>query len=131
MTKEDAIKQAWIQEIGLEAYEEQKDSIDKNGWNQKRIWSEEGLNVNSLDYEAVGHGVYIQRPKGLRGIENNNGWIKIESESDLPKEGNIFWVMKIGYNYPIVETLYNDDANYWIDHFTHYQPIDKPKLPIY
>jgi hypothetical protein len=30
------------------------------------------------------------RPKSLDGIENNNGWIKIESKDDLPKKGK-YW----------------------------------------
>lgn len=30
------------------------------------------------------HGTLL-RPKSLRGIEDNNGWIKIFSEADLPK----------------------------------------------
>jgi len=30
-----------------------------------------------------------------------------------------------------IETLYDNDANYWLGKFTHYQPIRKPELPIY
>lgn len=63
--------------------------------------------------------------------EENNGWIKIESENDLPKDGKVFWVMKKEYDYPIIERLYNNDSNYWMDIFTHYKPIKIPQPPIY
>jgi len=82
---------------------------------------------NEIDSE------FADRISDLEEIENElskDKWIKIKNEDDLPKDGKIFWVMKIGYSYPIVETLYNDDANYWLTQFTHYQPIIKPNLPL-
>jgi len=95
-------------------------------------------NYDGIHWEEISHCVekskhYRKRLEEIQVsiTESNNGWIKIESEADLPKEGKIFWVMKIGYSYPIVERLYNDDANYWLNQFTHYQPIRKPELPIY
>ena len=85
-------------------------------------------------YQELDNGELIGvmfRPKSLQGIENNNGWIKIESEDDLPKEGELFWVKKIGYDYPLFEPMYHDDGEYWLQWYTHYQPIEKPKPPIY
>lgn len=71
------------------------------------------------------------RPKSLKGIENNNGWIKIESEADLPKEGYYF----VAKNKTVIETSYfmpdNDFSLIEWRNITHYQPIEKPKLPIY
>lgn len=51
--------------------------------------------------------------------QNNNGWIKIESEEDLPKD----------YDTQHFD-LYTHSTNNII---THYQlkPIEKPKPPIY
>ena len=63
--------------------------------------------------------------------ENNNGWIKVESEEDLPKDGDLFWVIEKGYDYPLLEPMYHDESEYWIQCYTHYQPIVKPKLPIH
>ena len=71
------------------------------------------------------------RPKSLKGIENNNGWIRIESEADLPKEeGNQYFVfikgnIEIGFYFKGTHQLQ------WLMHVTHYQPIEKPKPPIY
>lgn len=64
------------------------------------------------------------RPKSLSGIENNNGWIKIENEEDLPKDNEDYWVVidgeiKVTHGFSIRRNS------------THYQPIVKPRLPIY
>lgn len=75
------------------------------------------------------------RPKSLAGIETNNGWIRIESEADLPKE--------YGYYHLIWLDAQNKERNeiYKVDNhgvncprsvcITHYQPIIKPNAPIY
>ena len=142
-------KEEKIQDAYGEYWEEVKDYVNENGfidyglkgWNEATGTS--NMSVSDMhricrgyeNMQSVNEKGYpwkqTCRPKSLQGIEDNNGWIKIESEDDLPKEGNIFWVMKIGYRYPIIETLYNNDAKYWIDTFTHYQPIIKPEPPIY
>jgi len=75
-------------------------------------------------------------PKSLQGIENNNGWIKIESEADLPKQDcNCYFILKS--NNAILTGKFNqgcfDYALRYYDHndITHYQPIKKPNPPIY
>jgi len=71
--------------------------------------------------------------KEIEGIENNNGWIKIESEDDLPKIGE--------YDMSTYELLYFSNErviparyykNIWCK-ITHYQLrlIDKPQPPLY
>ena len=72
--------------------------------------------------------------------ENNNGWIKIESEDDLPLSGDLH-LCKLAFN-----AWDNEDYIYYIMkdfhknvplklnralEYTHYQPIEKPKPPIY
>ncbi len=124
MRKEDKIK---------EAYGEYKGKIDENGWTNFMVLSffkkdmlDSKVKVNSLIY----------RPKSLQGIETNNGWVKIESESDLPKESNRLWIIFNGmigdcfYNYSdkVFWNTYNDKP--FID-VTHYQIIKKPNPPIY
>lgn len=80
------------------------------------------------------------RPKSLRGIENNNGWIKIESEENLPKQENNLWLLAndgslILGRYCMFSKTYktsfgdNFDSDGII--FTHYQNIEKPKLPMF
>lgn len=71
-------------------------------------------------------------------IENNNGWIKIENEDDLPKENGAFWIldkelgMKAGeWKQAPNEIEHKKACEFWIKRATHYQPIIKPKPPIY
>lgn len=83
-------------------------------------------------------GNNVWRPKSLQGIENNNGWIKIESEEDLPKEelDCHFVFKKNDIKYQTFGVWDNKLKSFWsgalrINYVTHYQPIIKPKLPIY
>lgn len=137
MTREEKIKEAygdyWF-----------PDNIDEDGWTDSI--SQGFLNSIPCDHKEMhivfGHQETWYRPISIRDIDNNNGWIKIESESDLPKI-----------------TMGNKDYKYWIFHsdglisdlplswiftfkqmekqgktnntITHYQPIQKPKPPIY
>jgi len=80
------------------------------------------------------------RPKSLQGIENNNGWISIESEEDLPKlsYGNYHVFTKepiyVNGKKQNIEEYWQEDLNkknWWMENVTHYQPIQKPKPPIY
>lgn len=68
----------------------------------------------------------------LQGTENNNGWIRIESEEGLPKdsfnyylycsEGRILRMEEYEYFKKYIDTEIEA---------THYQPIVKPKPPVY
>jgi len=126
MTKEEKIKEAWGKN-----YEEFKEHIDENGWAiyphfQKHEMIE---SVRPLEFQENGS---CWRPKSLQGIENNNGWIKIESEEDLPKNSGHYLIMvnnevkiDLWVNYQNKFELWNKNS------VTHYQPIEKPKPPIY
>ncbi len=137
MTKQEAIQQAygkhWDIVSGL---------CDENGWIKD---DKKGLRY-FLVYEAFKEQMEIEvssfspkvRLKSLQGIENNNGWIKIESEADLPKTGEydmssfklIYWTNN-GLYYS--EDYKRHKLHYESLEITHYQliPIEKPKPPIY
>lgn len=78
----------------------------------------------------------IYRPKSLSGIETNNNWRQIESEYDLPKENGEYWVV---YNQEIIHTYFEvgdirfsqNGRDFYKGLPSHYQPIVKPKSPIY
>ena len=64
--------------------------------------------------------------------EKNNGWIRIESESDLPTDKTTQYsaskekkVFQSTINCGTVKHWFN------IGKITHYQPIEKPQPPIY
>lgn len=72
-------------------------------------------------------------PKEQQVIDKkNNGWIKIESEEDLPKENGEYWTIRKN-GIMIKEHFYLSNPLNWIKYYnvTHYQPIVKPLPPIY
>lgn len=127
MNKEEKIKEAY----GI--YYSEK--VDENGWSRVFIDSDKDLikyfleNKTLFESKSVDFNTFI-RPKSLSGIENNNGWTKIESEADLPKESWSYWIMQSDN---IISTLkdYWENKKYWNITATHYQPIKKPEQPIY
>lgn len=71
-------------------------------------------------------------------IEANNGWIKIESENDLPKVDIDchFIFLKNKGKYQTFGVFDKRLDSFWsgsirITNITHYQPIIKPQPPIY
>lgn len=140
MSKEELIKQAWG-----EYYEKIKNRLDKNGWYNyfsltHKVMKEKYHQFDNLDLEEHTE-LYLLRPKSLQGIENNNGWIKIESEDDLPKEEIDVHFIFTEYEgkkgrfqtYGVwdnnLKSFYSGALK--INNVTHYQPIEKPKPPIY
>jgi hypothetical protein len=143
MSKEEKIKEAWVKLIGEEEFNNLKIDIDLLGWlkvserdyhykyNTSLVGDFNGKGYNPMqkikDYEA-NPTPYFVRPKSLEGIEKNNGWIKIESESDLPNKTNDYWIVnKLGVS---IRNYDMQEDNDWND-VTHYQPITKPQPPIY
>ncbi|QIY92223.1 hypothetical protein [Chryseobacterium gallinarum] len=121
-----------------EAYGEYylKHNIDENGWTNS---PSQGF-INSIPCDAkemhivYGKPEWWYRPKSLSGLENNNGWIKIESEKDLPNEEIGCWFLDKNDGAILGRFLpENKDGSiqFILDNATHYQPIEKPKLPIY
>ena len=128
-------KQEKIQEAYGEHYEMVKNHIDENGWidTQTFSFSRKGIDFEQYKKRSNTYLGFYNRPKSLQGIEYNNGWIKIESENDLPKESGMYWTFIIGKE--VVANTFNTFGNneFTFDNgvVTHYQPIEKPKPPIY
>lgn len=129
MTKQEIIKEAWG-----EYYESIKDELDEHGrYNyydcipkerKRKMWQFDNILCSSVDH-------YLLIPTSIKGIEHNNGWIKIQSEEDFPKEQGVY---HINYSDGVISSRYfHPKHNDWKDHpnATHYQPIEKPKPPIY
>lgn len=126
-TKEEAIKEAYG-----EYYESTKHRIDENGFDinvHKNCQTvlKEGLSVDFMVYKDK------IRPRCLQGIENNNGWTKIESEKDLPQDTHHVYMVardkeilfKSGLTEITVGYLYATGK------ITHYQQIQEFKPPIF
>lgn len=152
MNASEFIKQEWIELIGEEEFN--KIEITKDGWlevNHSDFHFKYNRSING-DWQGKGYDPFrrgIQeipdklfiRPKILNNWEYNNGWIKIESEEDLPKEEyGEYHVYSENKMYSIepknqgIEPFWLNDkskSQEWLDNFSHYQPIKKPKPPMY
>ena len=120
------------QEAIKKAYGEHFIYADINGWIKYGIYCPSNLGIE--DYDEI-DTIGIWRCKSLQGIENNNGWIKIESEKDLPKVSGLYFGKDYEFGTDMMyfdfETKKWEDSNGYLQNVTHYQPIKKPKPPIY
>ena len=127
MTNEEAKQQAIKNAYG-EYWDEVKNQVDENGFI-------EIFKLPPILFDTVmNEGSSKWRPKSLQGIDNNNGWIRIESDNDLPKDDIDchFIVGKLCYN-----GLWDNQLKYFycgrnkIIGVTYYKIIEIPKPPIY
>jgi len=136
MTKEECIKNAygvWWEKLPTDV---QNYALANNGLIDCSQWVQYCF---GLDFDRVGFS--YRRPIILKGIENNNGWIKIESEADLPKDNygtyhvisrnNIFINKPKNQNTDDYWLNDNQKKTYWLKEYSHYQPIQKPNPPLY
>jgi hypothetical protein len=143
------IKKTWIELIGEEEFN--KIEIDEDGWlevnhsdfhfkyNRSIVgdWHGKGYNPLRKGLQETAEKLYV-RPKKLNNWKKNNGWIKIESEEDLPKEECHCWVIDkyngIGsglWKQAPNEENHKKACEYWIKRVTHYQIISQPQPPLY
>jgi len=132
MTKEEKIK---------EAYGEYLDRFNPSlldGWSTTCF--SENIDKDIFDEEDTGYFGYLRlRPKSLQGIENNNGWTKIETKEDLPKLGGEYDVVirgKMGRATYLRNDRWLVDENDYpkttsIHLITHYQEKIRRELPLY
>ena len=130
MTKQEKIKEAYG-----EYWEILKDYVERNGW----------MTVSDLLHLKLPIFKYIQcdvddiedirayRPKTLKGIEDNNGWTKIEFIEDLPKEKGLKCLFLNKNNmhttYISDDVLY--DSGWFFRRYTHWKIKNEFKYPLY
>lgn len=130
MTKEEKIKEAYG-----EYWESVKLLTDKNGFIcQSTLFFPETEMMDKMEIQVKPFppdGRCYWRPMVLKGIENNNGWIKIESEEDLPERG-YYEVIERATGKPLRASLNNEFGTLILVHYySHYQPIIDIDLPLY
>ena len=133
MTKEEKIKEAYIEVFGEKRIRSIMNYVYKeNGFIVGFVLLDLKLDIKSEKLERKFNGVvYSYRPKSLHGIENNNGWIKIESEKDLPERG-YYEVIERATGKPLRASLNNEFGTLILVHYySHYQPIIDIDLPLY
>ena len=135
MTNEE-LKQEAIKKAYGEYYNDLRIVIEHtHGWckqNLKKYFGEDNIQ-SKIKKESL-----VYRPISLSGIESNNGWIRIEEDgSNLPKEKTKCHFIIRGFEeneylgYFEFNLFWNKDQAYSLKIVTHYQPIIKPKPPIY
>lgn len=128
MTKQEIIEQAYGK-----AWEVAKEHINENGFVNCTT-------VNLLvffDIEDLQYDVFMWRPKSLTGIENNNGWIKIYQESDMPQfDCSCFIIDKVegivtgGWIQAPTEEEDKKARAFWVNKATHYKIIKIREIPM-
>lgn len=125
-------KQKIIQEAYVNCWEDFKNYVDENGFvncvKNRKLSLIPYFEISEIEFNGN-----LVRPKSLQGIEDNNGWIKIESENDLPKKRGSFWTFVEGKE--VVMNTFNtfDNMEFTFDNgkITHYQQLIKPNEPLY
>jgi len=125
-TKEEVIKEKYVELIGKELFNEVKDNISSFGYIYKYSLPIERDNLDISGFEWLDNSL---RPKSLNGIETNNSWIRIESEADLPicEELHLYNIKDKKYYRGV---LCGNDGR--LDYYaTHYAPIEKKESPLH
>lgn len=145
MTKEEKVKEAWgelndeINENGWLYF-----GYACNGWDDVENWLEDNNLISDesyyhMTYDECDNGdlICVQiRPKSLQGIEDNNSWVKIESEEDLPNT-HIDVVLYDTINnitfgfWDNLQMCFKDRFGQEYKNATHYKPIEKPNPPLF
>ena len=112
---------------------------DKTGWVHgyfcngiDDIINDYGDITDKIDYDIDMSGVGKFRPKSLHEIENNNGWIKIESEKDLPKEKGLKCLfLCVHGNTTYISDDVLEDPKSFANKYSHWRLKYEIKAPIY
>lgn len=126
--KEKCIREAY-EKHGYD-WNEIKQVVSPDGWCNCRVAHVLALSGEQEDSEC---GHYV-RPKSLQGIENNNGWIKIESEADLPErndEQEYYWIHEGSIHEMRLDPCHYDKPKVILSHYSHWRKKEEIPHPIY
>lgn len=139
MDKKQAIKEAYG-----ELWETVKDYVYAEGYVLARDVPgiRDMIGNAEMIIDAPGRPAY--RPKSLKGIEDNNGWKRIDSEADLPKMAGTYHVIVSLPSHlkgktvdkPRLDILHVMPGSgkvwkYYNGLVTHWQLIVEPEKPLY
>lgn len=125
-------KQEKIQEAYGENWELVKNNVNENGWIKDREFTFKDF--KPMNWQTTDHDDELydtRRPVSLKGIENNNGWIKIESEDDLKVQEGYYAVFNTRWKHNEISIIQIIEPYKLDSTITHYQPISKPLEPLY
>jgi hypothetical protein len=127
MTKQDKIQEAYG-----EHWDKVKEIVSHDGWVGA---------LSLIPYFEVSEIDFInskQRLLSLRGIENNNGWVKIYCENDIPQFDCDCFALENDGKILLTSWIQKDNVNedklqreFWKLNLSHYKIIETTKPPIY
>jgi hypothetical protein len=133
MTKEERIQESYGKYWDSLSIPAKNCAIKYNGYIAPIISGLGEIQRDFVTFDDLGF-----RPISIIGIENNNGWVKIYCENDMPQfDCDCFIIDKVK---GIVTGQWKQAPNeiedkkaraFWMDKATHYKIISEPKLPIY
>jgi hypothetical protein len=132
MTKQEKIKQAYGSDF-------KRCKPDENGWTHqgKVFCPTTEIGKSKREIQTRGSVIRINnsnvwwRPIELKGIETNNGWVKINSDDDLPTLFvDCYALLKTNKIFTFEDVSENDIRLIKL-HATHYKLIEKPLPPVY
>lgn len=123
-------KQEIIQKAYGKAWDTVKDYVNENGFvdcvKNKKISLIPFFDISEIEFKEN-----LVRPKSLKGIENNNGWVKIYCKNDLPQFDCNCWWMDKNQGLILGGFRLDGDLDFIMENATHYKIISKTELPIY
>lgn len=126
MTKKEKIKEEYIALFIATPIEEREKRflaiepyIDDFGWFEGNL---NGVSENLI--QRSGHEI---RPKSLSGIEDNNGWYKIEDGIFPEDEETVLWLNNENYDFENASLLH---CNFNYKDYTHWRYLPK-NAPLY
>jgi hypothetical protein len=145
--KEQYIKKHWVKLMGEDNFKHL--TLDEHGYSDKtcRVFlpREYGGIIESHLERPSGRSCYhrmLYRPRSLKGFEDNNGWVVVNSYKDLPDMSGLYHVEVsdsiIGIQ---TYTLKFDTSNYYfhylengkrvLDEIIAWKPINTPPKRLY
>ncbi len=126
MTKKEKIKEEYIALFSTTPIEEREKRfsaiepyIDEFGWFEG--------DLNNVAENLIERSGYEIRPKTLIGIEDNNGWNKIEDGVFPEDEETVLWLNNENYEFENASLLHCD---FDYKQYTHWRPLPK-KAPLF
>jgi len=124
--KEEIIKEAYGKYWDGLSIHAKKCALNNNGYIAPIISGLGEMPMDFVVYNDLGF-----RPKSIIGIENNNGWVRIYRESDLPKfDCDCYWIDR-NDGLILGRFVLDGDIEFIMRNATHYKIIEEPKMPIY
>ena len=126
MTKQDRIKEAYAP-----WWEHIKDYLDEDGWYCMDEYYSSSDNFNTLS--GLTQSIHPiekrwRRAVSLDGLENNNGWIKFNSEVKIEPTANYWVLTETGAIAVLLGAIFQRKNFVKV---THIQPIEKPEPILY